>query len=80
MPVRVGLLLDDDGRVLLVREDARDGLAGRERDRGRGRLVGADADFRSHPAGTFSETEYVPGASGPESSCCPSESEKPLAS
>ena len=38
------------------------------------------ADFRSHPAGTFSETEYVPGASGPESSCCPSESEKPFAS
>ena len=35
------------------------------------------ADWRSQPAGTVSETEYVPAASGPESFDCPSDSEKP---
>ena len=38
------------------------------------------ADFRSQPAGTVSETEYVPGRSAPESFDWPSESEKPSAS
>ena len=35
------------------------------------------ADFRSQPAGTVSETEYVPGRSAPESFVWPSESENP---
>ena len=38
------------------------------------------AEVRSQPAGTFSETEYVPGLRSPELSCWPSASEKPLAS
>ena len=38
------------------------------------------AEVSSQPAGTFSETEYVPGARSPELFCWPSESEKPFPS
>ena len=37
-------------------------------------------DSRSQPAGTFSETEYVPGSRRPELFDCPSDSENPSAS
>ena len=80
--VGMRLLLDDDRAApQRVREDAGHRLAGRERDRARRRLSREQtAEVRSQPAGTFSETEYVPGLRSPELSCWPSESEKPFAS
>ena len=38
------------------------------------------ADVSAQPAGTSSETEYVPGARSPESFDCPSERLKPPSS